>query len=179
MKHTIALLLALLVAVPCAHAQDHDRAIADLLQTEKNFCSQVKTLGFDRACLANMADDCFIPYNLSLTRAEYESRLAAARAKAGLTGLPGPDADSELTWTPSRIEVSEDGTLGYTWGCYTQVTHGKDGKDSVDAGIYLTIWKRKTGGAWKFVYDGAPEMATGPVLKKFVERPDFPKLTGS
>ena len=170
MKSTLSLMLVL-AAVPCAQADDHEKYCAELAQTERNFCAQVGTIGLDDAFLANMADDCFDPGRLSLTRAEYDTQVKAARAKAAAPRKPGPDADFQLVWTPTRIDVSQDGTLGYTWGRYDFTTHGKDGKAEVTTAIYLTVWKRDSAGAWKIAFDGGPELPSDPVaVKAFLAR---------
>jgi hypothetical protein len=179
MKH-LTFLILLAAAVPCARAGDHEKDCAELARTERNFCAQVAAIGLDSAFLANMADECFIPYRLSLTRAEYEAQVKAERAKAAVPYKPGPDAGFQLTWAPSKVEVSADGTLGYTWGRYDFTTHGKDGKDSVDTGVYFTVWKRDSAGAWKIAFDGGPELpSNAAAVKAFLARSDLPKPPGS
>ena len=176
---SIPLLILLAAATPCARAGDHDKDCAELAQTEKSFCAQVASIGLDDAFLANMADECFIPYRLSLTRAEYDSQVKAERAKAAVPHKPGPDPTFQLVWTPSKVEVSRDGTLGYTWGRYDFTSHGKDGKAAVDTGIYLTVWKRDSGGAWRIVFDGGPELPTdAAAVKAFLTRSDLPRPPG-
>ena len=56
--------------------------------------------------------------------------------RAVLAGTPGP-----LTWTPEYADVSDDATLGYTYG-WTRLAdqHGK----------YLACWRRE-GGTWHVV----------------------------
>jgi len=78
------------------------------------------------------------------------------------------------------VEVSQDGTLGYTWGRYDFTTHGKDGKDSTDTGVYLTIWRRDASGAWKVAYDGSPELPTNTAaVQRFLARGDLPQAPKS
>jgi ketosteroid isomerase-like protein len=167
MKH-IRLLLMLLAAAPMARADDHDKFCAELAQAEKNFCAQVSTMGFEGAFLANMADECFVPYQLTLNRADFKAFQDATNAKAK------PDPNFHLTWAPSRIDVSADGTMGYTWGGYDYTGSGKDGKPATDKGLYLTIWKRVAGGGWKVVFDGSPELYGDAVaLKKFLAKPEL------
>lgn len=179
MKSILTLILVLAV-IPCIRAGDHEKYCAELAQTEKNFCAQVAAIGLDDAFLANMADECFDPSRLSLTRAEYESQVKAARAKAAAPRKPGPDAGFQLVWTPSKIDVSKDGTLGYTWGRYDFTTHGKDGKADVETAVYLTIWKRDPAGTWKIAFDGGPELPTdAPAVKAFLAKLDPPKPPSS
>jgi ketosteroid isomerase-like protein len=54
--------------------------------------------------------------------------------RAVLAGSPGP-----VTWTPEYVDVSDDGTLGYTYGW----THLGD-----QQGKYLACW-RKSDGPWR------------------------------
>ncbi len=173
---SIRLLLLALALIPCARASDHEKDCAELAKAEKSFCEQTAAMGFDDAFLANMADDCFVPYRLSLTRAEFDSKVKAAREKAAGPRKPGPDPDFKLVWAPYKVDVSRDGTLGYTWGRFDLTTRGKDGKESVDTGIYLTIWKRNAGGVWQVAFDGSPELPTDAAkVKAFLERTDLPR----
>ena len=136
MKSSLVLLV-LIAAAPSVHAYDHAKLCADLAKSERNFCDQVAMLGLDNAFLANMADECFIPYNFGLTRADYEMQAKAAREKAGETGKGGPDPNVQLVWSPSKVDVSADGTLGYTWGHYTYSERAKDGKVATAEGLSL------------------------------------------
>jgi len=171
---------ALALAATTARSADTSKYCAELAATERNFCAQVATMGIDEAFLANLSDECFIPYRLTLTRAEYVAQVKKAREKAGAAFKAGPDPTTSLTWAPSKVEVSQDGTLGYTWGRYDFTTHGKDGKDSTDTGVYLTIWRRDASGAWKVAYDGSPELPTNTAaVQRFLARGDLPQAPKS
>jgi len=122
-----------------------------------------------------MAPECFLPGQFGLTRDEYAAKVKAARAKAGAGYKPGANPKFQLTWAPLKIEVSDDGTLGYTWGRYDAVERGNDGQAKTTTGVYLTIWRRQADGSWKFVYDGSPELPSDPAaLQRFLARPDLP-----
>lgn len=57
-----------------------------------------------------------------------------------------------LTWEPLKAEAS--GNLGYTFGGYTLTTKTNDGKrDTIQYGTYVSIWKRKKDGSWRYVLD--------------------------
>jgi len=158
-----------------AHAMDHDQLCAELVRAERHFCDQVRELGIADAFVANMADECFLPNSLGLSKAEFDRQVQAARAKAGMKAHPGPNPQHQLTWTPAKVDVSADGTLGYTWGKYESSSVDAAGKKAVTSGIYLTIWKRQADGSWKFVYDGSPELPADPsALENFFARTDLP-----
>jgi hypothetical protein len=173
-KTALALLLA--VAATTVRSADTSKFCTELAATERTFCLQVATLGLDEAFLANMSDECFVSNRPSLTRAEYAGQVQRARERAGASFKAGPDPSYSLTWAPSKVETSQDGTLGYTWGRYDFTTHGKDGKDTVDTGVYLTIWRRDPPGVWKIAFDGSPDLPTSPdAVKKFLARGDLPR----
>jgi len=59
--------------------------------------------------------------------------------------------DYTLTWSPTRVETSTEGTLGYTYGNY----ESRFGA-TVRHGMYMTVW-RKVDGKWKVALDmGSP-----------------------
>ncbi len=145
----ILILSAALILCASARADDHDKLCAELARTERTFCAEVAKMGIADAFLANMADECFLPEHLGLTRDGYDRSIKEARARAGLAYKPGPNPDIQLIWEPSKVDVSNDGTLGYTWGRYDFTSKGKDGKPETSTGIYLTIWKRQSDGTWE------------------------------
>ena len=58
-----------------------------------------------------------------------------------------------LVWEPEFVEVSDDGTLAYTYGPYTFSGKSADGEKLKSTGIFHTVWKRQPDGSWKYVYD--------------------------
>lgn len=68
-----------------------------------------------------------------------------------------------LTWEPMRAEAS--GNLAYTFGGYTLVVKNRVGQDTTIYGNYVSIWKRKKDGSWRYVFD-AGNPTPGPVVLK-------------
>lgn len=63
-----------------------------------------------------------------------------------------PPGNTKLLWTPLKAEAS--GRLGYTLGSYTVHTKTPDGqRDTILYGMYVSIWKRKNDGSWRYVFD--------------------------
>ena len=58
-----------------------------------------------------------------------------------------------LEWKPDFVEVSGSADLGYTYGKYTFTTTDSTGKTLRSTGIFHTVWKRQSGGEWRFVWD--------------------------
>jgi ketosteroid isomerase-like protein len=72
-----------------------------------------------------------------------------------------PPGDEKLVWYPLRAEAS--GSLGYTFGGYELHTKTADGlRDTLLYGTYVSVWKRKSDGSWRYVVD-AGNATNGPV----------------
>lgn len=59
---------------------------------------------------------------------------------------------ASVTWTPDAIEVSNDGTLAYTYGKYVWTVSDSLGSHQY-RGVFHTVWKRTNDGSWKYVWD--------------------------
>lgn len=77
---------------------------------------------------------------------------------------PGFDID----WAPEGGAISDDGTLGYTWGKARYSATKPDGTVT-DLGPtrYVTIWRRQKDGSWKFIGDGE---LTNPETRAFQKK---------
>jgi ketosteroid isomerase-like protein len=67
--------------------------------------------------------------------------------RSALAGSPGP-----VTWTPEYADVSDDGTLGYTYGW----TRQRDLQ-----GKYLACWRRQPEQPWRIIAYTRTQPATG------------------
>jgi ketosteroid isomerase-like protein len=61
--------------------------------------------------------------------------------------------NASVTWTPDFIEVSDDGTLGYTYGNYIWKIQQENGEMKEFRGIFHTVWKKQKDGNWRYVWD--------------------------
>jgi ketosteroid isomerase-like protein len=61
--------------------------------------------------------------------------------------------NATVNWTPDFVEVSEDGTLGYTYGKYIWKLVKSEGDTVKLTGIFHTVWKKQKDGIWKYVWD--------------------------
>lgn len=61
--------------------------------------------------------------------------------------------NATVKWTPECIEVSKDGSLGYTYGKYSWQQIGDKGDTIRSAGVFHTVWKKQADGNWKYVWD--------------------------
>ncbi len=65
-----------------------------------------------------------------------------------------------LTWSPDLVEVSKDGTLGYTSGPYEVTVKRADGPPATERGRFASVWRRGPDGKYRIILDiGSPEPA--------------------
>lgn len=60
---------------------------------------------------------------------------------------------AKAVWTPDYIDVSDDGTMAYTFGKYQWTMLDKTGKEQKFTGVFHTVWKKQSDGKWKYVWD--------------------------
>ncbi|HWZ45042.1 MAG TPA: nuclear transport factor 2 family protein [Candidatus Saccharimonadales bacterium] len=151
MRHLILLLLlaaGLQTSIaqntpPHRAAQSHPRGVEmEVRDADLRFARETAARGLD-GWMDSFADDATV--------------IAAGRTVEGKQAIREffsavfADKTYSLTWTPTRVETSADGTLGYTYGNY-EAHYGS----TVRHGLYVTVW-RKVGGQWKVALDlGSP-----------------------
>lgn len=59
----------------------------------------------------------------------------------------------KVNWNADFIEVSEDGTLAYTYGNYCWRIVGENDSIQELKGVFHTVWKLQNDGTWKYVWD--------------------------
>lgn len=60
---------------------------------------------------------------------------------------------ASVNWTPDFINVSDDGTLAYTYGKYIWAAKDENGNISEFKGVFHTVWKKQKDNTWKYVWD--------------------------
>jgi ketosteroid isomerase-like protein len=58
-----------------------------------------------------------------------------------------------FTWTPDKIEVSNSGELGYTYGTYSLVFLGSAELQPEIIRDYATVWRKQSDDEWKVVLE--------------------------
>lgn len=64
-----------------------------------------------------------------------------------------------LDWTPKGGAISDDGTLGTTWGEWTRSVPAKDGSLAKTRGVYFTALRKQADGRWLAIADGGSPRA--------------------
>ena len=142
MKMILIICIPLLVS--CTQKPSVDAAKNEILQTEKEFEKMVSDKGLAEA-FYYFADD-----NAVIKRGNDSLITGKENIKSFFDKNSNPKA--KLSWTPDFIEVSECGTLGYTYGKYIFTIQDSTGKNIENRGIFHTVWKKRNN-EWKYVWD--------------------------
>jgi ketosteroid isomerase-like protein len=128
--------------VPGATRVDATAETQRLLQADRDFAALADRVGDADAFYTYMTDRTI---QLPADEPPVHGRAAV---RDGLRGL----APNHLRWTPREAAVSDDGTLGWTWGEWELV--GPDaGPTLLGHGKYVNVWSRQPDGSWKVVVD--------------------------
>lgn len=81
--------------------------------------------------------------------AVFISALGTSRGKAQIIDRWSRllEGDAPFIWGPERVELTDNGTLGFSMG----PLYSPEGKHS---GYYSSIWRKQQDGSWKVVFDG-------------------------
>jgi uncharacterized protein (TIGR02246 family) len=74
---------------------------------------------------------------------------AILKAWTGMLAAPG----NELTFAPTKIEVSRAGDLAYDFGEYEMKSTDKKGKAQTVKAKYVVVWGKQADGGWKVLVD--------------------------
>jgi ketosteroid isomerase-like protein len=148
--------LGLLVAVACQPKFDDNELRSQVLETDKSFSRMAGEKGNAEA---------FIYYADEMVIKMQQGDYPIVGKFALMQSLRENSwNDLKLTWEPLRAEAS--GHLGYTFGTYSLETKTADGlRDTTLYGNYVSVWKRKRDGSWRYIVDGG-NVTPGPVSLK-------------
>ena len=63
------------------------------------------------------------------------------------------EPSNRLIWQPESAQLSDDHTLGYTFGSYTRTRLDKDNRETVETGRYTTVWRLQSNGNYLIELD--------------------------
>lgn len=142
------------VMASCQSTEDSETLKQQVLEADRDFSKMAQEKGIEKAFIY-YADERVIKPNPG--QQPIVGKFALMESYRN-----NPPSGYTLTWKPLRAEAS--GNLAYTFGGYELVSKTKDGlRDSTQYGNYVSIWKRKKDGSWRYVLDtGNP--TPGPVV---------------
>ena len=128
------------IAVPVSAQSQDEQAIRSLIQ---QWVKLVAAKNADAVAEMYAPGGAVMPPNAPLA----EGREAIAATWRSMMQAPG----FQLTFAPTRIEVSKGGDMAMDRGTYRLVTHATSGAVE-DCGKYVVVW-RKLDGRWKAAAD--------------------------
>ncbi len=142
------LFVVIVLLVSCKtknQTQDINAVKTTIIQTEKDFETAVKESGIQQA-FYDFADT-----NAVIKREDDRLIKGKEQIKAYYQN-PSYKQDS-VTWKPDFVEVSNDGSMAYTYGKYVWKVLDTTGKVVEFNGVFHTVWKKQADGSWKYVWD--------------------------
>lgn len=147
MKKLLVCLLTISI-VSCAKKTEpaHSEALKqEILKAEDDFKNMAKTKGIQEAFYTFAADDAVI-------KRDNDSLIEGKEAIKTYFGDP-KYKQAKVTWKADFVDVSADGTLGYTYGKYVWTATDSLGAAKDYKGRFHTVWKKQKDGNWKYVWD--------------------------
>ena len=144
MKNISQIIIFLLLLFACKAKNNDDlteKWKQEIRQVEKDFSEMSQKKGIHDAFMYYAAEDAVLKRDsLIIGKENIDKHLKNSKSR-------------NLSWTPSFVDVSSSGDIGYTYGTYTFAYKDSLGKSQKDIGLFHTVWKRQDNGLWKFVYD--------------------------
>ena len=143
MKRVFNLILILHVLASCQQkAVDKEVFKNEIFQTEKAFEAMCAEKSVEEA-FSYFADEDGVIRRDSVIQGKENIKLYYEKNRSEAT----------VHWTPDFVDVSDDGTLGYTYGKYVWKVKNEAGDSMELKGIFHTVWKRQADGTWRYVWD--------------------------
>lgn len=135
-------LLTLLLLLPTIALAQTD-AIKEIARTENAFMEMTRTKGIAEA-FHHFADESAVIKRENDTLIKGRQAIFAYYKKI---------ENASVSWTPDAIEVSNDGTMGSSYGKYEWTVKDQAGKTTIYTGVFHTVWKKQPDGSWKYIWD--------------------------
>ncbi len=145
MKTTIVGILFILFSSACQRPVDVVQVKKDILNTEKDFEKMTREKGIVEAFYFYAADSAVI-------KRENDSLIIGKESIHHYYKEQGVEK-AIVTWTPDFIDVSQDGSMAYTYGKYLWKIPDSDSTFIEYKGVFHTVWKKQSDGSWKYVWD--------------------------
>ena len=133
------------IILGCKAEMDLEKVKQRIIDTDKEFCQMAQEKGVP-AAFAAYADKNAVIYRDKTLPIEGRTSIEKAYAAFG---------SANLSWEPDFVEAAASGDLGYTLGSWVFTAPDS----TVSKGFYISIWKKQSDGAWKYVFDSG---ITGP-----------------
>lgn len=148
MKKSIVFVIVSLLLVNCSEKSSKKSETElknEIIKTEKEFENYCKINGIangfyafaDSSAVIKLANDSLIKGKNNIKNHFDKSVSKSAK----------------VTWNADFVDVSNDGTLAYTYGKYIWSVTDSLGNKKDFKGVFHTVWKRQKDDSWKYVWD--------------------------
>ena len=145
MKTFFILILSIALTASCSHNLNKDEIKKEIFNTEKAFEKMASEKGVSQA-FYYYADENAVIHRENDTLIKGKENIKIYYDKHNRK-------DAIVNWTPDYVDVSDCGTLGYTYGKYVWKIKNTKGEIVEYKGIFHTVWKKQKDNNWKFVWD--------------------------
>lgn len=139
------MLLALCISLASAAQLDKEKLKTEIISMEKAFETMLNEKGVAEAFSYFAADNAVI-------KRENDTLVKGKKAIFDYYSNPVYKT-AHAWWTPDYIDISDDGSMAYTYGKYTWEMINAEGKKINYSGVFHTVWKKMKDGSWKYVWD--------------------------
>jgi ketosteroid isomerase-like protein len=139
-------LLCMLELTSCNYNKiDKEEIKAEIMEVEKSFQKSLMTKGVSKAFYEFAAEGAVI-------KRENDTLIIGKESiKKYYSNLVYNHAVAE--WKPDFVDVSEDGSMAYTYGKYAWTFIDASCKKSLYKGVFHTVWRKTDAEGWKYVWD--------------------------
>lgn len=145
MKAFLSVIISIALFTACNKTINKEVIKEEILATEKSFEKMAAENGIAQA-FHYYADENAVIIRENDTIIKGKENIKIYYDKKDLSG-------AVVNWTPDFIEVSDCGTLGYTYGKYIWKMKNANGEVVEHKGVFHTVWKRQKNNTWKYVWD--------------------------
>ncbi|GAA4758617.1 MULTISPECIES: YybH family protein [Flavobacterium] len=144
MRKTVLLLSSILL-FSCNQKIDKTTIKEEITNAEKAFNNCASKEGIANAFYEFAAQDAVI-------KRENDTLIKGKEAIKNYYNNP-KYSKAKVTWKPDFINVSDDGTMAYTYGQYIWTATDSTGNKKDFKGIFHTVWQKQKDGSWKYIWD--------------------------
>ncbi|MGE5355020.1 MAG: YybH family protein [Deltaproteobacteria bacterium] len=145
MRKNCIILSAFIVLISCSSPVNKQKIKNEIFNVEKSFEKMAADSGIAKAFYSYAADSAVIKRE--------NDTLIIGKENIHDYYKKTDDKRTRVNWTAEFIDVSECGTMAFTYGKYKWQVKDKSGKTTTYKGVFHTIWKKQKDNSWKYVWD--------------------------
>ncbi len=145
MKRILYILTSLALVTSCNQNVDKEKIKKEIYETEKAFEKMTSEKGIAEAFYYFADDEAVIKRE--------NDTIIIGKENIKIYYAKNDNKGATVNWTPDYIDVSDCGTMGYTYGKYIWKIKNANGEVVEHKGVFHTVWKKQKDDKWKYVWD--------------------------